>query len=564
MFPHKSREGDGPEPGFVFAGSLVGQTLWSLGVRQAFGVVGSGNFVATAALVSAGARYVAARHEGGAVTMAANYTRVSGELAVCSVHQGPGLTNSLTGLVDAAKSRTPLVIIAGATSSGATSSNFYIDQAGIVERTGAIAEQLYRPESVVVDTVRAVQRALSEHRPVVLNMPLDVQATLVAQPASLPTLVGLPKGPRPAFGEAARIAELLANAKRPLILAGRGAWASYARRPLIQLGDAVGALFANTAVANGFFADSPWTLGISGGFASDKTADIIAQADVVIGFGCSFTVWTTRSGRIVNPDAVVVQVDTDPLAIMHNARADFGVVADAAEAARDVLSELGGTSVGRGWRTEDVATSIHEARAHSPLPENDSSNGCILPEVLSRALETMLPAERTVVIDGGHFIGWPATCWSVPDPDGFVFTSSWFQAIGLGLAGAIGAELARPERFTVLAAGDGGFLMSVSELETLARLQLPILVVVYNDAAYSAEVHHFVGMGAPLDIVKFPDTDIAAIARAAGAHAVTVRCRADLELITTWLENPVGPMVVDAKIDPSVVGYWAGQDFQGH
>ena len=564
MVSHNSREDDGPEAGFVPAGSLVGQTLWSLGVRQAFGVVGSGNFVATAALVSAGARYVAARHEGGAVTMAANYTRVSGELAVCSVHQGPGLTNSLTGLVDAAKSRTPLVVIAGATSSGATSSNFYIDQAGIVERAGAIAEQLYRPESVVVDTVRAVQRALSEHRPVVLNMPLDVQAIMVQQPASLPTRADLPKDPRPASGEAARIAELLAKAKRPLILAGRGAMASHACEALIQLGDAVGALFANTAVANGFFADSPWTLGISGGFASDQSADIIAQADVVIGFGCSFTVWTTRSGRILNPDAVVVQVDTDPLAIAHNARADFGVIADAAEAARDVLSELRQASVGQGWRTEHVAASIREARVHAPVPKNDGSDGFILPDVLSNALETMLPAERTVVIDGGHFIGWPATCWSVPDPDGFVFTSSGFQAIGLGLAGAIGAKLARPERFTVLAAGDGGFLMSVSELETLGRLQLPILIVVYNDAAYSAEVHHFAGTGVPLDIVKFPDTDIAAIARAAGAHAVTVRCLADLKLIETWLENPVGPMLVDAKINPSLVGYWAGQDFQGH
>ena len=117
---------------------------------------------------------------------------------------------------------------------------------------------------------------------------------------------------------------------------------------------------------------------------------------------------------------------------------------------------------------------------------------------------------------------------------------------------------------TVLAAGDGGFLMSVSELETLTRLQLPILVVVYNDAAYSAEVHHFVGTGASMDIVQFPETDIAALARGAGASAVTVRCLADLDSVAAWLINPVGPMVVDAKIDPTVVGYWAGQDFQGH
>ena len=562
MISDNSQGDDEPKSDFVSAGSLVGQALWSLGVKQVFGVVGSGNFAATEALVSDGARYVAARHEGGAVTMAANYTHVSGELAVCSVHQGPGFTNCLTGLVDAAKSRIPLLVIAGATSLGTTSSNFYIDQLGIVERAGAIAEQLYRPESVVADTVRAVQRALSERRPVVLNMPLDVQATLVKRPVSLPQRTGLPQGPRPASGEAARIAKLLAEAKRPLILAGRGALT--AREPLMQLGDTVGALFANTAVANGIFADSQWTLGISGGFASDKCADIISQADVVVGFGCSFTVWTTRSGQILNPGAVVVQIDTDPSAILRNDRADFGVVADAAEAARDILSELDERTFGQGWRTDDVAAAIAQARAQPPIPMSDGADDCIHPEMLSRALEAMLPSERTVVIDGGHFIGWPATCWSVPDPAGFVFTSSGFQAIGLGLAGAIGASMARPDRVTVLAAGDGGFLMSVSELETLTRLQLPILVVVYNDAAYSAEVHHFVGTGASMDIVQFPETDIAALARGAGASAVTVRCLADLDSVAAWLINPVGPMVVDAKIDPTVIGYWAGQDFQGH
>ena len=104
----------------------------------------------------------------------------------------------------------------------------------------------------------------------------------------------------------------------------------------------------------------------------------------------------------------------------------------------------------------------------------------------------------------------------VPDPQGFVFTQA-FQSIGLGLASGIGAAIARPDRLTVACLGDGGALMALPELETLARLRLPMLVVVYNDAAYGAEVHHFGPQGLPLELVRFPDTDFAALARAAGA-----------------------------------------------
>ena len=95
------------------AAEAVGRTLYALGVRDAFGVLGSGNFVATQALHAAGAAFHHARHEGGAIAMADGYARVSGSVGVCSVHQGPGFTNALTGLTEAAKSRTPLLVLAG-------------------------------------------------------------------------------------------------------------------------------------------------------------------------------------------------------------------------------------------------------------------------------------------------------------------------------------------------------------------------------------------------------------------------------------------------------------------
>jgi thiamine pyrophosphate-dependent acetolactate synthase large subunit-like protein len=115
----------------------------------------------------------------------------------------------------------------------------------------------------------------------------------------------------------------------------------------------------------------------------------------------------------------------------------------------------------------------------------------------------------------------------------------------------------------VAALGDGGALMGLPELETAVRLGLPLLVVVFNDAAYGAEVHHFAPDGFPVDLVRFPDTDFAAIARATGARAATVRAPEDLAAVGGWLAAPAGPFVVDAKIVPTVVAEWLSEAF-GH
>src|SRR5580704_5368643 len=121
----------------------VGATIAALGARHAFGVVGSGNLVVTNALRDGGVRFHAARHEGGAVCMADGYARVTGEVGICSVHQGPGLTNTLTGLTEAAKSRTPMVVLAGEAPAAALTSNFRIAQDDLVQAVGAGADRIF-------------------------------------------------------------------------------------------------------------------------------------------------------------------------------------------------------------------------------------------------------------------------------------------------------------------------------------------------------------------------------------------------------------------------------------
>jgi thiamine pyrophosphate-dependent acetolactate synthase large subunit-like protein len=195
--------------------------------------------------------------------------------------------------------------------------------------------------------------------------------------------------------------------------------------------------------------------------------------------------------------------------------------------------------------------------------QDESGAGRIDPRTLTIALDGLLPAERTVVIDSGNFMGYPSMFLSVPDAAGFCFTQA-FQSIGLGLASALGAAVARPDRLTVAALGDGGFLMSVAELTTAVRLGLPLAVVVYDDAAYGAEVHHFGPGGHPLDAVTFPDADLAAIARGFGCAGVTVRSPADLAAARDWLAARDRPLVVDAKVVSTRASWWLEEAFRGH
>jgi thiamine pyrophosphate-dependent acetolactate synthase large subunit-like protein len=146
----------------------------------------------------------------------------------------------------------------------------------------------------------------------------------------------------------------------------------------------------------------------------------------------------------------------------------------------------------------------------------------------------------------------------VPDAAGFVFPQA-FQCVGLGLGNAIGAALARPDRLTVAALGDGGALLALPEFETLGRLALPLLVVIYDDAAYGAEVHHFRPLGHAVDLAQFPDTDFVGLAQAAGCHATEA-----LEDVREWLRDPRGPMVLDAKVDPDICAEWLEEAFRGH
>ncbi|GLW46910.1 acetolactate synthase I/II/III large subunit [Streptomyces sp. NBRC 14336] len=535
----------------------VGRALVGAGAGQVFGVVGSGNFHLTNAMVAAGARFTAARHEGGAATMADAYARTSGTVAVLSVHQGPGLTNALTGITEAAKSRTPLVVAAAEVTE--PRSNFHVDQEALGRAVGAVPMRVGAAEDAVASACEAVRRALHERRTVLLNLPLEVQGSEVPADTLGEAVWPLPRAAvEPAAAEVEALAGVLAGARRPVFVAGRGARSAGARDALEALAERCGALLATSAVARGLFRGSPWALDVSGGFASPLAAELITDADTIVAWGCSLTPWTTRHGRLIGPGATVVRVDDDAPPI-----GPYDVTGDVELTARRVLEATGAAR--EGYRTPEIAEALADRVRWRDVPYEDrSTRDRIDPRTLNIALDDLLPAERVVAVDSGNFMGYPTMYLSVPDEQGLCFTQA-FQSIGLGLATAIGAALARPDRLPVAALGDGGALMGAAELDTVRRLGLPMVVVVHNDDAYGAEVHHFGPDGHPLDTVRFPETDIAAVARGYGFEAVTVRTRADLKAVADWLAGPrTAPLLVDAKVVAERGSWWLEEAFRGH
>jgi thiamine pyrophosphate-dependent acetolactate synthase large subunit-like protein len=544
----------------MLVAEAVGRTVARLGVDVAFGVMGSGNLSFTNALRDAGATVHLARHEGGAVCMADGYGRVTGRLAACSVHQGPGLTNAITGLTEAAKSRTPLLVLAADTPATARHSNFRIEQDALVRAVGAVPERVHGPDSAVADAARAVHRARAERRAVVLMLALDVQAMEVRDPLRAPPPAPALARPWPAREPVARAAELLAGAQRPALVAGRGAVLAGAGPGLRRLGERTGAVLATSAVANGLFDGDPFAVGIAGGFSSPVAARLLGESDVVVAFGAALNPWTTRHGTLLHRDARLVQVDLDAEAIGVHREAEVGIVGDAAATADALLAAVGQRP---GRRTPQLAAAIAAGRwAAEPFTDR-AAPGLIDPRTLSIALDDLLPAQRTVVVDSGHFMGWPSMYLGVPDAAGFVFPQA-FQCVGLGLGNAIGAAVGRPDRLTVAALGDGGALMALPELETLGRLRPRMLVVIFDDEAYGAEVHHFRSKGEAVDLAQFPPADLAALARAAGCAGLTVRSVEDLAGVRDWLADPAIPLVVDAKVDPDICADWLEEAFRGH
>lgn len=547
--------GSGPVTTAENGYELLARELSESGIGTAFGVMGEANLDLVACLVQRhGLRYVPARTEAGAVSMAEGYAHASSQIGVATVTCGPGLTNAISALTSAVRAQTPLLLITGQLPLAMTSRSQTIDQHAILVPTGAIIEHV-ADAADLPGAVRRTIAAMRERRlPAVINVLMPVLAaeiTVGRRPAT-PSIAPTARQPDEVSPrDLAAFADRLAQAKRPVILAGRGAVQADAGTALAGLAERIDAALLTSLLANGLFAQSPRNLGIAGGLASGQALDALAQADVVAVFGASLNGWTTRGGQFA-PQAQILHCDRHPQAF---AGATIPVTATITGDAKVVASQLERLASAR-WSAGSAPASTWWRR-NGPVaePVAETKAGLVDPRLLCSALNAILPEQRSLVIDAGHFLEFPCRSIAVPDVQAFNFTVH-FGCVGLGLATAIGAAVGRPERRAVAVLGDGGLMMSLNEIETAARLAIPVVFLVMNDGAYGAEIKHLEDGGWPVALATFSNPDFAAVARALGAGAASVRSLDDLVRLGPALQHLEGPFLIDAKVDPTVKAEW--------
>jgi acetolactate synthase-1/2/3 large subunit len=520
------------------------------GVNTLFGLAGDGNlFFIDYFIRQMNGTYVAAAHEAGAVLMAGGFANVSGGVGVATVTHGPALTNTVTALVENVRSRTPVVLIAGDTPAAEKENLQDIDQRQIVLPTGAGFEAVRSPETLPEDFAVAMRRALAERRPVVLNVPVDYQwADIDYRSASLRIAGQQALAPDPAVLDQA--VGILAYAKRPILLAGRGAAEPETRAVLLKLAARIGAPVATTLKARDLFRGEPFNLGIFGSLSHQVALDAIQQSDCVIAFGASLNKWTTLSG-ILLVGKQVIQCDSDPAQLGRLSPFDVAIVGDSRTVAGTIIRWLDEAAVAAsGFRSEDLRRRIGEYR---PVFQDHSTADTVDLRSLLLRVEQEVPRERVLVTDGGQYIFDALKLLHVQSPRNYVHTVN-FGSIGLGLGSAIGASFASAGRPVLLVTGDGGFTLGgLTEFNTAVRHGVDLIVVVCNNHCYGPEYVHFESRNMSPALSLFDWPDFAPVAQALGGAGVTVRNLRDLDLLSDAIAHRDRPLLIDAKLDPARV-----------
>jgi thiamine pyrophosphate-dependent acetolactate synthase large subunit-like protein len=518
-----------------------------------FGLMGNGNAHLISHLTSRGFPFTSARHEAATVAMADAFYRASGTVAAATTTYGAGFTNTYTALAEARLARVPLVLVVGdAPSTGPRS--FDIDQTAAAEAVG-VATLVADPENAVAMTHRAFDLALRTVQPVVLAIPYDLATEPLEEQAELEALPDKPAW-NASGKELDRVAAILRSAQRPLLLAGRGVLLGDAVGPFRELGDRLGAMFMTSVMATNVV-DSPWNLGIAGGFAREHRLDLARQADVVLVAGASMNSFQHRYGTLFGTDTRVIRIDNEPP--NDHPHVDKYVRADLAPFLQALTGRIPTVSEHQTWR--HAATEVADEAFRSLGPYEDPSefgpDGRLNPRAVVAALERILPAERSIVMDGGHFMGWAPMYLSVPDPQAMVLVGTAFQSIGLGFGSAPGVSVAHPDRTTVFITGDGGGLMGLADFETFLRATRRGVVVALNDAAYGAELHQYASKGLDPAAMLIDEVDFSAIGRALGAHGHKARTLADLTALEEWLASKDhGVFVLDVAVSREVIVEW--------
>ncbi len=544
---------------------MLAEDVKGLGIDTVFGLMSDDTAVFVTSLDAIGIRFCGARHENQAVAMAEGYAAATGRLGVAVIGRGPAAANGLHASVYASRTGSQVLIISGdapvpggnPNGLGPDYKNF--NAAAVLPAAGLrtfLATSAEAARTALADAVAVAQRGTAA----VLLLPVNVQLAELSVRADDTSPVHLRASRPPAAARTQSIAaaaSVLERARRPVIIAGLGAHRAGARQALEQLAERVGALLVTSLKGKDLFRGSPYNLGIIGSFSHSAGRRMIDQADCVLVFGAGLNLLTMSFGMSVPQGVPVIQVDAVRGNIGRWSTADVAVTGDAKLVAEQLTATLPARTASEkpfhGEETRRMLASFDIAgdfqAAHTPRTVD--------PRALAVELNKLLPEKRNLVYDAGNFLG-IVPYLAVPDPGHFKMTSD-FASIGLGFGGALGFAKGRPDATTVLFVGDGGFLMTMGELETVVREDLPLVIVLMNDCAYGAELHFLKMRDLPVAKSVFPDVDFAPVAEAFGFQAATIRNLDDLRALAPVLAKPEGPVFLDCKINAAIAAPFMGE-----
>jgi thiamine pyrophosphate-dependent acetolactate synthase large subunit-like protein len=515
-----------------------------------FGVMGDGNMSLWGALGRDGKiELVSARNEAGAVAMADGYSRTTGKVGLATITCGPGLTQVGTSLVAAARNRSPIVLVIGEIPEHSPNTLQRLDQRRFVEACEARYQNVTSAENLAAEIAEAFYAARAHRMPVVLNVPNDLyERELDWEFDYKPSARFIPPSDAsPGEASVAALADRLASSRRPVILAGAGALASGAKEAILKLAERVGALLATSLKAKGMFAGEPYDLGICGTFSAEPAERLLSQADFVLAVGAEVGYYTSEGG-FAFPSADVARIDVRAAPDSIGFMPGMYVRGDA----RETVAALDRVLASRGFRQEGARTAQTRGILQSPAPSFDTPSDGIDPRALSTALTGLLPEGCLVTCGAAHFFSFPIMYLGLPE-GGEINFSYQLGAVGQTLPIAIGIGMAHPGRPHVLIEGDGSLLMHIQELDTAARAGIPLVVLVWNDGGYGAEVHKLRAKGFDPALAQWPSADFAAIARGFGGDGMRIDALDELAPAVRRGLASKRLFVIDARVSPSVM-----------
>ncbi len=537
-----------PPPVVTLRGAdLLVQMLEEAGVDVVFGLPGGAISPVHDALLDSSLRVITTRHESGAMFAAAAYARATGKLGVVAVTSGPGVLNAMTGLATAWCDGVPLLVLVGEVPRAAHGKGVLQDGSAhglqIVEmarHVSKLAVEVPRSSNLPHLLRRAMVTALSGRRgPVLMTLPLDITTTKVQRPrvGGSVTMSGLV-----ATEILDEVAELLAHARRPLLLAGNGA--REAHEKLRAVAERFACPVATTPKGKGTFPDDhPLALGVLGLGGHPSALDYLrGGVDVVVALGTSLGDMATNGfAPQLQASQALVHVDIDARQLGKSYSPTHAIVASVADF-------LGGLVE----RKAEPRLRLHVGGIVRQRLPSSTRPGLIAPQDALQEIQAFAPADAIYTVDSGEHFVFAVHYLRMTTPDSFIVMTG-LGSMGQSIGAAIGAQLAHPDRYVAAICGDGCFAMNAFEIATAVAERLPIRVFVMNDQRLNmVEKGHQTVYGRHPGYPTNP-MDVCQIAAGLGATTLRVNAIGELAGAREVLLRAPGPVVVDVRIDDEIV-----------